>query len=178
MPRGQENSSMWSIAKSLFREYRHLLDPFGIMDKASWLLYQFAFLCFSFFCAVCLYLTFYNLYIPTMNQSAKLYLYKTDYGYLSRVFSSEGNFPICQGTRLNLDSGLTDEQLLRQKICANPIDLGTCELTLGQESYEVSLKLVLPENAQNMEKVGSVPVYAEFISKDNTFIKATLKEFQ
>jgi len=167
----QNNSSVWSIVKALYREYRHLVDPFGLMDKASWLIYQFVFICFSFFCAVCIYLTLYNLYIPTMSQSAKLYLHKTDYGYLSRVFSSDGNFPVCTGKRLNTDtSGLTDDQLLRQKICANPLDLGTCELTLGQELYEVSLKLVLPENAQNMEKVGSVPVNAEFISKDNTFI--------
>ena len=173
----QGSNSLWSIARAIFREYRHLLDPFGIMNKASWLLYQFVFLSLSFFFAVSLYLTLYHLYIPIMHQSARLYLYKTDYGYLSRVFSSDGQFPICQGLKLNTDpSGLTEEQLLRRKICANPLDLGTCELTLGQESYEVSLKLVLPENAQNLNNVGSVPVYAEFISKENTFITTYTEE--
>ena len=165
---------VWFILKRTIFRYIYMFDRFGLIDKATWLIYQYLILTFSFFCATWVYFVLYNMSIPTVHQQAKLHLFKMDTGYIARVFNAEGDFPLCKDSAYgnNFTSDSEHESMLN-KICANPVDLGASQLYFEPETYEVSLKLILPEASQNLKVGESVSVYAEFISQNNMLMTTT-----
>lgn len=105
--------------------------------------------------------------IPIVYQSTNLHFYKTEYGYLSRVYNTEGDFPLCKEPFLSGNIVEVASQNLQQKICTDPINLGRSQIKFEDETYEITVRAVVPEDNHNPQSNTVVVMLTEFVGRNN-----------
>jgi len=102
--------------------------------------------------------------MPNVYQAEPIVFVKKRGGYETRIFQTEGQYPVCRhASLLNLTEDYDQDPISRT--CLNPMQTNNFNFDFSTEVYELHLKLLIPLLKANFE-IGAFPVRTEFINKN------------
>jgi len=158
-------SFLISFLRIILRNIDSCLERLRLKSFARKVLVHIAsvIVCFAF--VTFFYFILYFLLIPSIHQTTRLNLVRSQNGYTSRILNFDHNFSTCSNPKLDRENS-HESNKAHLKTCADPFNILDHDLTFHQETYSIKLKMNIPNTDHNNE-IGIVPVKAELINQKN-----------
>lgn len=107
-------SLLIKLCKQILIRIDKYAESKGLKSKARRAIIHLFSLISCFIAVTFFYLIIYLLFIPSVHQSTRLNIVRTEIGYTARILNFEHNFPTCKNQKMD-DNNLTEAEKIQRK---------------------------------------------------------------